>query len=1062
MKSAYRGSAILLLACLNLAGANFGKTVVIGGHASDIALDDRRSVLYIANFGGRRIDVMSTSDHTLQTPIRLDSEPSSVALSASGRYLVATHFDALGGSTNPARLTILDLDGNGRTVIPIPLGVAAANAPAPVSVPLAIEFGASNIGLLVTTHGIYQVDPEQASLRRLQAPPLECGKAPATFGTFPPQLIRASSAVSGNGRIIIVAAEEPPPAGTGTGGGIGGIIGGGGGTTEGPCGAAAASGGKLTNVIRYDVVTGAMAARVTTTSPTLGPRVVSTDLVGANVLVGWTLVNANDRLIAQFPYAQGAFNVGSHAYDFKRDVIYTHMPSALGAPTPGSTEPPVLHLVDTDNLTVRERLSLAENLAGRSLFSRDMNTVYAISDSGITILPVGSLDRTPRVTAAEEQLVFRATNCENGLITQTLNVIDLGGNRVDFSLSLPANTRGFRFSQVSGTTPARIQISVDPSAYRTQTGTTAIPLTIESNASVAVTAQVMLLVNTKEPDQRGEIRNLPGKIVDVLADPERPRVYAIRQDRNQVLVLNSRTFATIATLRTGNTPTQMALTRDNRYLIVGNNNSQIANVYDLETLEQDRPIVFLGGHYPRSIAVSNSAMLAISRNAGEFDCPDKSKLSPPAMIDRIDFANRIATTSCTLGVYINSLPLDSIMIGSPAGGSIFTAMEDGTVLLYNDAFDAFEVSRKDTTALSGAYGAFSEDLFLAGTTLFNRSMVRVGTVPNATAASTIMGTGDTILTASAGTAGSAGVLQRFQLSRSDVRPVRTIEAPTNTTILKTQPVGQIGQTILAFQRGMAVTDDGGLVYLSISGLTALAAGYDRPVPNPVVRSVANTADGGGIATGGLITISGTDLSTGTRSADGAPLPTGLAETCATVNNLPIPLVRVSPSRIDAQMPFEVVGTANLVVTTPSGRTTPFSLNVPATSLAVFRNGQAGDFVGLPEIYRSANSQLTNVSNPVHPGDTLSIIATGLGRTTPQVNSGAAAGSDPLASTLARPSVTLGNVALEIVSSALVPGQVGVYQINALVPTTMPAGTEVPLVLEMGSSKTTFNVRVVNP
>lgn len=70
----------------------------------------------------------------------------------------------------------------------------------------------------------------------------------------------------------------------------------------------------------------------------------------------------------------------------------------------------------------------------------------------------------------------------------------------------------------------------------------------------------------------------------------------------------------IAALRTGNTPVQIAVTRNNRYLIVTNDHSQLARVFDLETLEPSRPIVFPPGHYPRSVAVSNRSILAAVRS----------------------------------------------------------------------------------------------------------------------------------------------------------------------------------------------------------------------------------------------------------------------------------------------------------------------------------------------------------------------------------------------------------------------------------------------------------------
>ena len=66
--------------------------VSIGGHASDLALDEARGVLYIANFTANRIEVMSLANNTIQTSINVAAQPSSLALSPDGRFLVAAHF----------------------------------------------------------------------------------------------------------------------------------------------------------------------------------------------------------------------------------------------------------------------------------------------------------------------------------------------------------------------------------------------------------------------------------------------------------------------------------------------------------------------------------------------------------------------------------------------------------------------------------------------------------------------------------------------------------------------------------------------------------------------------------------------------------------------------------------------------------------------------------------------------------------------------------------------------------------------------------------------------------
>ncbi len=40
-------------------GGTLGRVVPIGGHASDLALDEARGVVYVANFTANRIDVIS-------------------------------------------------------------------------------------------------------------------------------------------------------------------------------------------------------------------------------------------------------------------------------------------------------------------------------------------------------------------------------------------------------------------------------------------------------------------------------------------------------------------------------------------------------------------------------------------------------------------------------------------------------------------------------------------------------------------------------------------------------------------------------------------------------------------------------------------------------------------------------------------------------------------------------------------------------------------------------------------------------------------------------------------
>ena len=73
-----------------------------------------------------------------------------------------------------------------------------------------------------------------------------------------------------------------------------------------------------------------------------------------------------------------------------------------------------------------------ENLAGRSLLNAQADTLYAVSESGVTVLPVGSLAQFHRLSADHEDLVFHGSFCQRGGIVQTLKLTDPGGGRTAF------------------------------------------------------------------------------------------------------------------------------------------------------------------------------------------------------------------------------------------------------------------------------------------------------------------------------------------------------------------------------------------------------------------------------------------------------------------------------------------------------------------------------------------------------------------------------------------------------------------------------------------------------
>ena len=266
------------------------------------------------------------------------------------------------------------------------------------------------------------------------------------------------------------------------------------------------------------------------------------------------------------------------------------------------------------------------------------------------------------------------------------------------------------------------------------------------------------------------------------------------------------------------------------------------------------------------------------------------------------------------------------------------------------------------------------------------------------------------------------------------------------------------------RRSLAATSDGGkFITLSSSGFQVIAGSFDAFIPPAAIGAVTNSATfAEPVAPGSLISIFGDNLAPLTTRAGIAPLPTFLADTCITVNNLPIPLLFLSPGQINGQMPFEVSGAASMVVHTPGGVSEAFNFQVPEGAPALFRSTFGGQAPApIPIIFRAANQEPVTFSNPVHRGDVLFMFGNGFGRVSPGLGSGEAAPLGSLFSTVLKPAVTVGGRSAEVLFSGLAPGFVGLNQLNIRVPLDAPLGFDIPLQITSGGVSTeAFLVRVL--
>jgi len=991
-----------------LRASTFGTVVPIGGTAADIALDEPRGVLYIANFGANRIDVMSLKDKTIKTSYNVAPEPGSLALSPDGQYLVIAHFGNFVAPGSPQNaLTVINLNGLSRQTF-------ALGFP-----PLGVAFGNNGIALVVTTNEFMLFDPASGYTRVLDTVAgVTARTLPVPPANYPPQIIAASLGVSADGYHIY-------------------------GLTD-------------TIEFHYNLLTQVISSFSYVSTPPQGPRVVSVSNDGSYHLAGWAMSNTSGALISQFPNPLGALNIGSHAIDSSAGLIYAQIPQGTGqtsavppttpatpaASTNTSATPPILQIVDADNLNVRAQMQLAENLAGKSLLNAARDTMYSISDSGVTVFPVGSMNQVPRVATSVEDLVFRGNFCNRGAISQQFTIYDPGANGTDFQLS--TNVSGITISPSSGRTPAIVTVTVDPSTFTNQSGTIAATIQVSSSLAANLPKPMRVLINNRDPDQRGTFVDIPGTLVDLLADPARNRYYVLRQDRNDVLVFDGTTNTQIAELRTANTPTQMAITMDSQFLIVGHENSQLAYMYDLNSFKTLVPIQFPFGHYPHSIAVSGSAVLSATRVAG-----------PTHTIDLVDVSGRRAVQLPTLGIYENSINIGTMLVSSPNGASILAAMADGTTMLYDSSAGTFSVARKDFTALSGAMAASSFGQFVVDSHLLNSSLVQSAQLETGTGVSSGYSfLGNMGLRTTMSTATSGGVIQHVSPAGQSINPTRLVEAPL------TDPPATV---TIPFTRTLApLSNSSGVISLTTSGFTVLPWDYDAAVAPPQITTVVNAADfTQPVAPGGLITLFGTNLSPVNLATSEVPLPTALGDSCLTVNGTPVPMLFVSGVQVNAQLPFEVSGSATLVLHTPGGVSDNYNLTILSTAPSIFYTGTAGPNTDIPLVIRTTNNQLVTLSNPVHPGDHLVMYATGLGTVTPGVATGAPAPSNPPAIAQVPPIVTIGGISMPVLYAGLVAGDVGVYQIEVSVPIHIPEGFNIPLVISQGSYSTTLLVRVVH-
>src|SRR3569833_473968 len=374
--------AALIPASAQAGTAVFGSVVAIGGTASDIALDEARGQLYVANFGAGGIDVVSTVDNTIHSSINVLPFPSALALSYDGHYLLVAHYcnvaapPASGPSCSNA-LTSIDLIAGTKQVFS--LG----------SAPLGVAFVKTGGALVVTTTDLLAFNPATGVTQEIQSIANVAKTISVPLATFPGQIIQASLTTAADGYSVW------------------GI---------------ASAGTQSQLIFRHNGANGTFEASYNVSSPTLLPR-ISTASDGSYAMVGYALIGPGAVLKGRYPDVIESANITGSAVDSVFLFFFVlfpvgSRPTGAGPLPSGSAAQAAMVIMDADNLTFRDRISIPENMVGRAMLNNSGTVMYAVSDSGVMVVPVGALNSAHRIAATVEDLLITTNFCNSSILTQ--------------------------------------------------------------------------------------------------------------------------------------------------------------------------------------------------------------------------------------------------------------------------------------------------------------------------------------------------------------------------------------------------------------------------------------------------------------------------------------------------------------------------------------------------------------------------------------------------------------------------------------------------------------------
>jgi uncharacterized protein (TIGR03437 family) len=201
-----------------------------------------------------------------------------------------------------------------------------------------------------------------------------------------------------------------------------------------------------------------------------------------------------------------------------------------------------------------------------------------------------------------------------------------------------------------------------------------------------------------------------------------------------------------------------------------------------------------------------------------------------------------------------------------------------------------------------------------------------------------------------------------------------------------------------------------------------------------VASIVNAAgfQAGPVAPGSIVSLFGSNLAANTSVASGAPWPKILQGSAVFIDGVAAPLAYVSPTQINAQVPYETrAGQATVTVVAGDRILPPIALTVGPTAPNLFADAQHHAMA------QNQDGTPNGADHPAAPGTLVTAYLSGQGPLNPQIPDGTAAPADPPVPPSAPITAAVGGQIVEVRSARMAPGMVGVLAVTIQIPMLSP-------------------------